>query len=42
MGGRESTFRSPVKHMFARHGLSRQVGRVRLAASPAGASATRR
>ena len=42
MGGRERTLRSPVKHMFARHGLSWQAGRIRLAALPAGASATRR
>ena len=32
-GRRESTIRSHVKHMFARHGLSRQAELVRLVLS---------
>ena len=35
-GRRESTIRSHVKHMFAKHGLSRQVDLVRLVSSLAG------
>ena len=31
MGGKESTLGSPVKHMFAMHGLWRQAEPVRLA-----------
>ena len=31
MGGKESTLGSPVKHMFAMHGLSRHAEPVRLA-----------
>ena len=37
MGRRESTIRSHVKHMFAKHGLSRQVELVRLVLSLANA-----
>ena len=36
-GRGESTIRSHVKHMFARHGLSRQADLVRLVLSLAGA-----
>ena len=36
-GRGESTIRSHVKHMFARHGLSRQAELVRLVLSLAGA-----
>ena len=43
MTGRgESTIRSHVKHMFAKHGLSRQTELVRLVLSLAGAPETRR
>ena len=41
-GRGESTIRSHVKHMFARHGLSRQAELVRLVLSLAGAPETRR
>ena len=40
-GRKESTIRSHVKHMFARHGLSRQADLVRLVLSLAGAPETR-
>ena len=36
MGGKESTLGSPVKHMFAMHGLWRQAEPVRLAGAGAG------
>ncbi len=42
MGGKESTIRSHVKHMFAKHGLSRQSELVRLVLSLAGAPEARR
>ena len=46
MGGKESTLGSPVKHMLARHGLSRQAEPVRLvlalALALAGAPESRR
>ena len=38
----ESTIRSHVKHMFARHGLSRQADLVRLVLSLAGSPEFRR
>ena len=38
---KESTIRSHVKHMFARHGLSRQADLVRLVLSLAGAPESR-
>ena len=41
-GRRESTIRSHVKHMFAKHGLSRQVDLVRLVSSLAGSPESRR
>ena len=41
-GRGESTIRSHVKHMFARHGLSRQAELVRLVLSLAGAPESRR
>ena len=41
-GRKESTIRSHVKHMFARHGLSRQTDLVRLVLSLAGAPESRR
>ena len=41
MGRRESTIRSHVKHMFTKHGLSRQAELVRLVRSLAGASEAR-
>ena len=41
-GRRESTIRSHVKHMFDKHGLSRQAELVRLVQSLAGASESRR
>ena len=41
-GRGESTIRSHVKHMFAKHGLSRQADLVRLVLSLAGASKPRR
>ena len=41
MGGKESTFGSPVKHMLARHGLSRHAEPVRLALTLAGAAESR-
>ena len=41
MGRRESTIRSHVKHMFAKHGLSRQVELVRLVLSLANAPVSR-
>ena len=40
-GRRESTIRSHVKHMFAKHGLSRQAKLVRLVLSLAGAPESR-
>ena len=44
MGGKESTLGSPVKHMFAMHGLWRQAEPVRLvlALALAGAPESRR
>ena len=43
IGRKESTLRSHVKHIFARHGLSRQAQRVRLVRSLVGAgNASRR
>ena len=41
-GRKESTIRSHVKHMFAKHGLSRQAELVRLVLSLAGAPESRR
>ena len=41
-GRRESTIRSHVKHMFAKHSLSRQADLVRLVLSLAGAPESRR
>ena len=41
-GRRESTIRSHVKHMFAKHGLSRQAELVWLVLSLAGAAESRR
>ena len=41
-GRKESTIRSHVKQMFARHGLSRQAELVRLVLSLAGAPESRR
>ena len=41
-GRRESTIRSHVKHMFAKHGLSRQVDLVRLVSSLAGSPESQR
>ena len=41
-GREESTIRSHVKHMFAKHGLSRQADLVRLVLSLAGAPESRR
>ena len=41
-GRRESTIRSHVKHMFAKHGLSRQADLVRLVLSLASAPESRR
>ena len=41
-GRKESTVRSHVKHIFAKHGLSRQAQLVRLVRSLAGAGAARR
>ena len=41
-GRGESTIRSHVKHMFAKHGLSRQADLVRLVLSLAGAPESRR
>ena len=40
-GRKESTIRSHVKHMFARHGLSRQADLMRLVLSLAGAPESR-
>ena len=40
-GRKESTIRTHVKHMFAKHGLSRQADLVRLVRSLAGARETR-
>ena len=40
MARRESTIRSHVKHMFTKHGLTRQADLVRLVRSLAGADAT--
>ena len=42
MGGKESTLGSPVKHMFAMHGLWRHAEPVRLALTLAGAPESRR
>ena len=42
MGGKGSTLGSPVKHMLARHGLSRHAEPVRLALTLAGTSECRR
>ena len=42
MGRKESTIRTHVKHMFAKHGLSRQAELVRLVRSLAGAPEARR
>ena len=43
MGGKESTLGSPVKHMFAMHGLWRHAEPVRLAVlTLAGAPESRR
>ena len=41
-GRKESTIRSHVKHMFTKHGLSRQTDLVRLVLSLAGSPDTRR
>ena len=41
-GRKESTIRSHVKHMFAKHGLSRQTELVRLVLSLASAPESRR
>jgi len=41
-GRKESTIRSHVKHMFAKHGFSRQAELVRMVRSLAGAPETRR
>ena len=41
-GRKESTIRSHVKHMFAKHGLSRQADLVRLVLSLASAPESRR
>ena len=41
MGGRESTIRSHLKHMFVRHGLSRRAELVRLVLSRDGAPGSR-
>ena len=42
MGRGESTIRSHVKHMFAKHGLSRQADLVRLVLAVGGAPESRR
>ena len=41
MGRAESTIRSHVKHMFAKHGLSRQADLVRLVLAVGGAPESR-
>ena len=41
MGRGESTIRSHVKHMFAKHGLSRQADLVRLVLAVGGAPESR-
>ena len=41
MGGKASTLRPPLKHMFARHGLSWQADLVRLVLSMASAPESR-
>ena len=40
-GRKESTIRTHVKHMFAKHGLSRQIDLVRLVLSLAGVPESR-
>ena len=41
-GRRESTIRTHLKHMFAKHGLTRQADLIRLVLALAGARESRR
>ena len=41
-GRRESTIRTHLKHMFAKHGLTRQADLIRLVLALAGAPESRR